>query len=145
MTEFNEVFYVCTDYPELYLAKCDCELVSVTNESLIAELEKHKKDLIAITGGDQLLPMQSLSESQYHTVWTHAVDLQGYNKQFFKNLLVVLKNTRYINDKEPDYIAMSDKITELEKTIKEKDNEIAYFRDYVIPSLKGQVEQARRM
>ena len=40
--------------------------------------------------------MESLTESQFHTVWTEAVGREGYNKNLFQEVLIALKNKNRI-------------------------------------------------
>ena len=42
--------------------------------------------------------MDKLSEKQFHTVWTQAVRIKGYDKRHFQNLLTELKNNGLIDN-----------------------------------------------
>lgn len=39
---------------------------------------------------DEISMMPELSEAQFHTVWTEAVGLEGYNKRLFQQVYVNL-------------------------------------------------------
>jgi len=39
---------------------------------------------------DEISKMPELSEAQFHTVWTEAVGLEGYNKRLFQQVFVNL-------------------------------------------------------
>ena len=43
--------------------------------------------------------MDKLTESQFHTVWTEAVGMEGYNKRLFQNLLESLQDKGLISEK----------------------------------------------
>ena len=47
---------------------------------------------------------RTLTEHQFHIVWTEAVEMEGYNKKLFQNILQSLKNKGIIKEKEPFYI-----------------------------------------
>jgi hypothetical protein len=42
--------------------------------------------------------MKKLTEGQFHTVWTEAVGMEGYNKKLFQNLLKSLQDKGLISD-----------------------------------------------
>lgn len=44
--------------------------------------------------------MKTLNEGQFHTVWTEAVGMEGYNKKLFQNLLKSLQEKGLIVDEE---------------------------------------------
>lgn len=43
--------------------------------------------------------MEKLTEGQFHTVWTEAVGMEGYNKRLFQNVFESLQNKGLISEK----------------------------------------------